>query len=94
MAGSGIPVSLAVSWLVSRAAMAVAYLDKVKLQFDLSELLLVHGERDEVIPATHSQALATVAPQAQLLLLPEAGHNDIQEFAAYRDTVMAALRRR
>ncbi|HET9864874.1 MAG TPA: alpha/beta hydrolase [Steroidobacteraceae bacterium] len=38
-------------------------------------VLLIHGRRDEIIPATHAQALATAAPRAALHLLP-CGHND------------------
>lgn len=38
-------------------AMAVAYLDQVKLQFDLSELLLVHGEQGCVLRAALPQRM-------------------------------------
>jgi pimeloyl-ACP methyl ester carboxylesterase len=38
-------------------------------------LLLVHGSRDDIIPASHGQALAAAAPQAELHLL-DCGHND------------------
>lgn len=62
-------------------------------------LVLVHGARDEVIGAGHShqlQALApqALAPQARLVIVPGAGHNDLQEFPAYLDAVAAALRGR
>lgn len=54
-------------------------------------VLLVHGGRDELIPAEHSRQLAAIAPRARLLLVPEAGHNDIQVFPAYLDGLRAAL---
>jgi fermentation-respiration switch protein FrsA (DUF1100 family) len=38
-------------------------------------LLLLHGSHDDVTPASHSQALAAAARQAELHLLP-CGHND------------------
>ncbi len=38
-------------------------------------VLLLHGERDRIIPASHSRALARVVPGAELALLP-CGHND------------------
>jgi fermentation-respiration switch protein FrsA (DUF1100 family) len=38
-------------------------------------VLIVHGGQDDIIPPTHSRALAAVAPQAELHLLP-CGHND------------------
>jgi pimeloyl-ACP methyl ester carboxylesterase len=56
-----------------------------------SPVLLVHGGRDTLIEPAHSQRLHAVAPQSQLLLVPEAGHGDLQEFAAYREGLAAAL---
>lgn len=56
-------------------------------------VLLAHGGRDTLIPPSHSQALKRLAPRAQLLLVPEAGHNDIQEFPAYLEALATALRR-
>jgi uncharacterized protein len=56
-----------------------------------SPLLLVHGEQDTLIAASHSQRLKALAPQAQLLLLPRAGHNDLQSFEAYGAGLAAAL---
>jgi fermentation-respiration switch protein FrsA (DUF1100 family) len=38
-------------------------------------LLLLHGERDEVIAASHARSLHAAAPRAELHLLP-CGHND------------------
>ena len=52
---------------------------------------LVHGARDGLIPPRHSLALQAAAPHARLLLLPDAGHNDIQDFAAYLDGVLAVI---
>ena len=55
-------------------------------------VLLVHGTHDELIPSAHSVRLAALVPAATLLLLPGAGHNDIQVFPAYLDALAAALR--
>jgi pimeloyl-ACP methyl ester carboxylesterase len=52
---------------------------------------LVHGARDALIPPRHSLALQAAAPQSRLLLLPDAAHNDIQDFRAYLDGVVAAI---
>jgi c-di-GMP-binding flagellar brake protein YcgR len=38
-------------------ALAVAYLDQVRLQFDLTALMLVHGAKDSVLQAEWPQAL-------------------------------------
>ena len=56
-----------------------------------SPVLLVHGGRDTLIPPSHSQRLAALSPQARLLLVPEAGHNDLQDFKLYLDGLRAAL---
>jgi len=41
-------------------------------------LLVIHGERDEIVPAAHGRALYDAAPEPKrLLVLPGAGHNDI-----------------
>lgn len=42
------------------------------------QVLMAHGERDTLIPAEHSRRLHRLLPSAELLLLPDAGHNDIQ----------------
>lgn len=54
-------------------------------------VLLAHGGRDTLIPPAHALALAQLNPGARLLLVPEAGHNDIQLFPAYLDGLRAAL---
>jgi pimeloyl-ACP methyl ester carboxylesterase len=55
-------------------------------------VVLLHGDRDTLIPPTHSEALKSRAPQAQLVIVPGAGHNDLQEFDSYLGAVQAALR--
>jgi pimeloyl-ACP methyl ester carboxylesterase len=57
-----------------------------------SPVLLVHGDRDTLIPPVNSERLLAVAPQARLLRIPDASHGDIHEFAAYLDGLGAALR--
>lgn len=55
-------------------------------------VLLLHGERDTLIPPAHSEALKSHAPQARLVIVPGAGHNDLQQFDAYLGAVQSALR--
>lgn len=55
------------------------------------EVLLVHGDRDTLIPAEHSRRLARELPRAKLLLVPGAGHGDIHRFGLYLDTLRQAL---
>ena len=42
-------------------------------------VLLVHGERDTVVPLTDAQRLACAAPGATLLVVPGAGHADVPD---------------
>ena len=48
-----------------------------------SPLLLIHGEQDTFIPPSHSQILKTLSPQAKLLIVTGAMHNDVYSFEAY-----------
>jgi uncharacterized protein len=56
--------------------------DKVITQIK-SPLLLVHGDKDTFIPPSHTLSLKALSPQAQLLIVNGAAHNDIQKFDAY-----------
>ena len=56
-----------------------------------SPLLLIHGERDPLISPSHSDALKSLAPQATLLRVPGAAHNDLQEFDVYLGGFARAL---
>jgi pimeloyl-ACP methyl ester carboxylesterase len=54
-------------------------------------VLLVHGARDTLIAPAHSQRLKRLMPSAELLIAPQAGHNDIEDDAGYRQRLAAAL---
>ncbi len=56
-----------------------------------TRLLLLHGERDDIIPAHHAQALKQVQPQARLHIVKGAGHNDLQSFDEYIGVLRQAL---
>ena len=45
-------------------------------------ILILHGEKDRVMPSRHGEAVAEAAPRASLRLFPEAGHNDLFEQGA------------
>lgn len=57
-----------------------------------SPLLLLHGEKDELIAPRHSERLLRVAPQAERVLIHGAGHNDLQQFPQYLEAFAARLR--
>lgn len=63
-----------------------AYLTQVS-----GPIMLVHGERDALIAPSHSEALKALAPQATLLRVLGAGHNDLQEFDVYLGAFARAL---
>ena len=57
-------------------------------------VLMLHGALDRLIPPDHSARLQAMSPQAQRVMLPDAGHNDIDQHPAYRQAVLDALARR
>jgi len=54
-------------------------------------LVLIHGDKDTLIPMHHSQALCKAMPQAQFLCVEGAGHSDVHQFPSFRKGVAAAL---
>ncbi len=54
-------------------------------------VVLVHGARDRLIDPSHSRRLLAVRPQSRHVVVADAGHNDLQRFAAYSDALAAAL---
>ena len=54
-------------------------------------LMLIHGDKDELIGIHHSHALRSAAPTAQLLCVEGAGHNDMHKFPSFRKAVHGAL---
>ena len=56
-------------------------------------VMLSHGGRDTLIPPVHSERLLALQPRAEVLWVPEAGHGDIHDHAAYLDGLAAALSR-
>lgn len=54
-------------------------------------VLLLHGERDALIPLAHSERLQALAPGARLQRIAGAGHNDLQDFDAYWRALRQAL---
>ncbi len=75
-----------------------AWISRYPLRTDLllpgvkSPLLLVHGARDTLIRPEHSRRLQALVPSARLVLVPEAAHNDLQNFDSYLKLFDAALK--
>ena len=55
-------------------------------------IVLLHGERDQLIPISHSRTLQTIAPQARLIVVPGAGHGDLQDHDSYLGAVRRCLK--
>jgi pimeloyl-ACP methyl ester carboxylesterase len=58
-----------------------------------SPILVLHGERDELIGLQHAHRLRRKTPRVHLEEIPRAGHNDIHMFPAYEKAVLDALAR-
>jgi uncharacterized protein len=56
-----------------------------------SAIVLVHGQVDALIGVHHSQRLLEAAPTARLVQIEQAGHNDLQAFAAYFTALSQAM---
>jgi pimeloyl-ACP methyl ester carboxylesterase len=54
-------------------------------------VILVHGDRDELIPHQHSEAIRDLLPDCELLLLEGAGHSDVHEHPSFRQHWATAL---
>jgi hypothetical protein len=54
-------------------------------------LMLVHGDKDELIGIHHSRALATAVPAATLHCLEGAGHGDVHKHPGFRSMLAGAL---
>jgi pimeloyl-ACP methyl ester carboxylesterase len=56
-----------------------------------SPVMLVHGDKDELIGFHHSEAIRKALPQCRLLRVEGAGHGDVHQFPSFRQGVAAAL---
>ncbi len=57
-------------------------------------MLIVHGERDDVIPVAQGEALSRLAPHSRFVKVPDAFHNDLSDFEAYNEAVSTWMRER
>lgn len=74
-------------WILKYPLRTDAIIGEVK-----SPVLLVHGNRDALIPLSDSEQLRALARSpAELLVIEGAGHNDIQRFPTYLEGLAARL---
>ena len=53
--------------------------------------LLIHGGKDTLIPPQHSERIQARTPQARLLLIEDAAHNDVHQFETYTKVLRDSL---
>jgi len=56
-------------------------------------VLIMHGDRDDLIPLQQGERLKQIRGASDLLVVKGAGHNDIHQFPAYLDGLAERLRR-
>ena len=54
-------------------------------------VLILHGDRDELIPLAHGQRLKALSAAAELMVIENAAHNDIHKFPKYLDALAGRL---
>jgi pimeloyl-ACP methyl ester carboxylesterase len=59
----------------------------------LGPVMLIHGDKDELIPIHHSEKLCSVVRSAELLRVTGAGHSDVHQFPSVRKALRTALGR-
>ncbi|MBC5766838.1 alpha/beta hydrolase [Ramlibacter albus] len=59
----------------------------------MGPVMLIHGEKDELIPIHHSETLAKSMHKAELLRVTGAGHSDVHQFPSVRQALVSALGR-
>ena len=70
---------------VPRVLVRSQFDNAAKIQHVLAPKLMVHGDRDEVVPLAHGQRLFELAPEPKrFVLIPGAGHNDLVLVGAER----------
>ena len=90
---SGAHVPLVARWLALRyiehaiGMRFAAFAPLVTLPALLAPVLLVHGELHQVVPVSDAHRLAAAAPRARLLLVPDAGHADVEAMPAVSDAI-------
>ena len=71
---------LPVGWLIKDRFDSIAYIGRIA-----APLLILHGERDRIVPATHGRRLLAAGNEPKEgVFLSEAGHNDLHYHGAAR----------
>lgn len=67
--------------------LSVKHLSKVE-----SDIVLLHGTNDDVIPFNHSKELLTTTSKSRLIVVPNGEHNNLPSFQIYQQSLDEFLR--
>lgn len=56
-----------------------------------ANVLLLHGDQDQLIPISHSQRLAALQAHFKLKVIPGGAHNDLQDFPSYLEAIRQGI---
>lgn len=54
-------------------------------------VLILHGDKDSLIPIAQARLLMEARSGTEMVVVPEAGHNDIHQYSQYLDTLARKL---
>ena len=80
-------------WLPVRWLLRDRYDSIASLAPYAGPVLIVRAGRDRVIPPANTDRLAAALPRAEVIDLPQAGHDRIDDFPAYGETIARFLAR-
>jgi pimeloyl-ACP methyl ester carboxylesterase len=79
-------------WVPGLALKYPLHTDEALARSQAQATLIFHGDADALIPIDHARSLNALYPQARLVPIPGAGHNDIQNFKLYQQSLLDALK--
>lgn len=56
-----------------------------------ANVLLLHGDQDQLIPISHSQRLSGLQPYITLKVIAGGAHNDLQDFPSYLEAIRQGI---
>lgn len=93
-----LPLPRPIRWAVLRAIETMigkgfdVIAPRARVEHVTSPLLLVHGEKDDVVPVRDSYELADLRPGTELLTVPDGGHSDLGPFETSFPAVVGFIR--
>lgn len=70
-----------------------AFAPRVRIRQVRAPIMLVHGDADSVVPIENLYELAAAQPNAEILIVPDATHGDLESFEQHIGDIAAFLKR-